>query len=52
MGDKVKQHIIYYTGVPINPFKRQEIEVAGMSMPEKSADVAARIANIFKHVYL
>lgn len=51
MGDMVKQHIIYYTGVPINPFKRQEIEVAGMSMPEKSADVAARIANIFKHVY-
>lgn len=51
MGDKVVQHIIYYTGVPINPFKRQEIEVAGMSMPEKSADVAARIANIFKHVY-
>lgn len=51
MGDKVKQHIIYYTGVPLNPFKRQEIEVAGMSMLEKSADVAARIANIFKHVY-
>lgn len=51
MGDMIKQHIIYYTGVPINPFKRQEIEVAGMSMPEKSADVAARIANIFKHVY-
>lgn len=51
MGKKVIQHIIYYTGVPINPFKRQEIEVAGMSMPEKSADVAARIANIFKHVY-
>lgn len=51
MGDKVKQHVIYYTGVPVNPFKRQEIEVAGMSIPEKSADVAARIANIFKHVY-
>lgn len=51
MGDKVKQHVIYYTGVPVNPFKRQEIEVAGMSMLEKSADVAARIANIFKHVY-
>ncbi len=51
MGDKVKQHVIYYTGVPVNPFKRQEIEVAGMTMPEKSADVAARIANIFKHVY-
>lgn len=51
MGNSVKQHIIYYTGVPINPFKRQEIEVAGMTIPEKPADVAARIANIFKHVY-
>ena len=51
MGNRIKQHIVYHTGVPINPFKRQEIEVAGMTLPEKSADVAARIANIFKHVY-
>ena len=51
MGNRIKQHIVYHTGVPINPFKRQEIEVAGMNLPEKSADVAARIANIFKHVY-
>ena len=51
MENRIKQHIIYYTGVPINPFKRQEIEVAGMNLPEKTADVAARIANIFKHVY-
>lgn len=51
MGNRIKQHIVYHTGVPINPFKRQDIEVAGMNLPEKSADVAARIANIFKHVY-
>ena len=51
MGSRIKQHIVRHTGVPINPFKRQEIEVAGMNLPEKSADVAARIANIFKHVY-
>ena len=51
MGNKVKQRIIYFDGVPINPFKRHEIEVAGISKPEKTADVAARIANIFKHVY-
>ncbi|SFC69934.1 ATP-binding protein [Butyrivibrio sp. YAB3001] len=51
MGDKVKQHIIYSTGVPINPFKRHEIEVAGMSIVEKPSDVANRIANIFTHVY-
>ncbi len=51
MGTRIRQHIVYHTGVPINPFKRQEIEVVGMTIPEKSADVAARIANIFKHVY-
>ena len=51
MGNRIKQHIVYHTGVPINPFKRQELEVAGLNLPEKSADVAARIANIFKHVY-
>lgn len=51
MGEKVKQHIIYSTGVPINPFMRHEIEVAGMSIIEKPSDVANRIANIFTHVY-
>lgn len=48
---KLEQKIIYYTGVPINPFIRHEIEIAGMKMKEKPADVAQRIANIFKHVY-
>ena len=51
MGNKIKQHIVYHTGVPVNPFKRHEVDVAGMSMPEKPADVATRIADIFKHVY-
>lgn len=51
MGDKIKQHIVYHTGVPVNPFKRHEVDVAGMTMPEKPADVATRIADIFKHVY-
>ena len=51
MGDKIVQHIVYNTGVPINPFKRHEIEIAGMTILEKTVDVAARIANIFMHVY-
>lgn len=51
MGDRIKQHIIYSVGVPINPFKTHEIEVAGIILQEKASDVAARIANIFKHVY-
>lgn len=48
---KLEQKIIYYTGVPINPFARHEIEIAGMKMREKASDVAQRIANIFAHVY-
>ena len=48
---KLEQKIIYYTGVPINPFVRHEIEIAGMKMREKASDVAQRIANIFAHVY-
>lgn len=48
---KLDQKIIYYSGVPINPFAQHEIEIAGMKMKEKPADVAQRIANIFAHVY-
>ena len=51
LGEKIHQKVIYFTGVPINPFRRQEIEFDGELYPEKVSDVAQRIANIFKHVY-
>lgn len=51
MGDKVSQHIVKVEGVPINPFKQHEIEIAGMKILENAADVAARFANILIHVY-
>lgn len=51
MGEKIQQRIVYIQGVPANPFKRQVIDIAGMSMPEKTSDVGTRIANIFTHVY-
>ena len=51
MGERIHQEIVISTGVPINPFKRQEIEVAGIKMPEKVENVASRIASIFTHVY-
>lgn len=51
MGDKIKEHIIYSIGVPINPFVRHEIEIAGTIVKEKPADVASRLADIFTHVY-
>lgn len=52
LGDKINQHIVYSTGVPINPFKRQQVElIPGQMILEKESDVAARLADIFAHVY-
>lgn len=51
VGDKINEYIMYYSGVPINPFKRHEIEVSGKIFREKDVDVATRLANVFKHVY-
>jgi hypothetical protein len=51
LGEKIIQNVIYFEGVPINPFKRHIIEVAGIKAPEKISDVSQRIANIFAHVY-
>lgn len=51
MGHKISQHIVKVEGVPINPFKQHEIEIAGMKILEPTADVAARFANILIHVY-
>lgn len=51
MDGRIVNKVVYFEGVPINPFKRNEIEVAGMKAPEKIADVAQRIANILTHVY-
>lgn len=51
LGEKINQHIIYSSGVPINPFQRHEVDLAGVKIQEKESDVAARLADIFVHVY-
>lgn len=51
LGERIQERIIYAAGVPINPFRRHEIEISGVKMREKISDVAQRIANIFAHVY-
>lgn len=51
MGNHINQRVVKFENVPINPFKRQYIEFAGMKYPEKDSDVAARFANIITHVY-
>ena len=51
MHNKINQHIVKIQGVPINPFKRQEQDFAGMKIQDTPADVAGRFANILTHVY-
>lgn len=51
MNNKMIQHIVKIQGVPINPFKRQKQNFAGMIIQDTPADVAGRFANILTHVY-
>lgn len=51
MNHKINQHIVKIQGVPINPFKRQAQDFAGMKIQDTPADVAGRFANILTHVY-
>jgi DNA phosphorothioation-dependent restriction protein DptH len=51
LESKISQKIVYFDGVPVNPFRRQELEVLGIKSPEKIADVATRIADILSNVY-
>ena len=51
LGNSLNQHIVYSFGVPINPFKRHEVDLAGQKILEKESQVAARLADIFAHVY-
>ena len=51
MNNKINQHIVKIQGVPINPFKRQEQDFAGIKIYDTPADVAGRFANVLTHVY-
>ena len=51
LGSRISQKIVYSTGVPVNPFKRHEVDLAGQKILEKESEVAARLADIFVHVY-
>ena len=51
LNNKINQQVVYSDGVPINPFTRHEVDLAGITIKEKASDVAARLADIFAHVY-
>lgn len=51
MGDTIYQRFIYSDGIPVNPFKRNQIKVGDNFMTEKISGVAGRLAEIFVQVY-
>ncbi len=51
LGERIVQHIAILNRIPINPFKRQMLNIAGMSAVEPSTLVAGRFAAIMKHVF-
>jgi len=51
VGDKLVQRYIKTKKMPINPFKKQEIQLGDELVPEENVDIAMKISNIFSSVY-
>ena len=52
LGSRIEQRFVRKDKIPVNPFKKQLIRMdEDFSYPEEDADVARKIADIFKSVY-
>lgn len=52
LGDKIEQRIVKAKKIPVNPFIKHDIQIDDdLFVPEENADVADKIAEIFKSVY-
>lgn len=52
LGAKIEQRVALIHKIPVNPFVLQETEIPPFGkIPESSANVAGRLADILKHVY-
>ena len=52
VGGKIRQRIVRAEKIPINPFKRQEVDLGdGIFIPENDVDIAGRIAETIASVY-
>lgn len=52
LGDKIKQRVVKIAKIPVNPFEKNDIQIdEDIFVPEEDADVADKIAEIFKAVY-
>lgn len=52
LGGRIKQRIVRAQKIPINPFKRQDVDLGdGLFIPESDVDIAGRIAQTIASVY-
>lgn len=52
LGNQIEQRFVRKDKIPVNPFKKQMIQMdEDFAYPEEDADVARKIADIFKSVY-
>ena len=52
LGSKIVQRFVRKDKIPVNPFKKQLIQMdEDFSYPEEDADVARKVADVFKSVY-
>ncbi|REI09675.1 DNA-binding protein [Staphylococcus felis] len=51
LGDNIVTKYVYRDKIPINPFKKQDIDLGGFKMPEGNDDVADRVVQIIDFVF-
>lgn len=50
-NDKIKNRFILQDKLPINPFKRQEIDLGGFVIPESEQDMVDRVVQVIDFVF-
>src|SRR5699024_5484534 len=51
MDEKLKTKFVFVNKLPINPFRRNEIDLGGVLMPETDDDIADRVVQIVDFVF-
>ena len=51
LGDKIEQHLVFINKFPLNPFKRNLIELDDELYPESNVSVAGRFKSVVNSVY-
>jgi DNA phosphorothioation-dependent restriction protein DptH len=51
IGDNLENHFVYTDKFPLNPFRRQQIDLGGIMVDENDIDIAGRFKSVLNEVY-